>query len=183
MEKTLKMPGQIIDTLTIEKIEKQSQARRSKIQDEVLVMLETSQQRDTIQSYALNLAAVQGKAGIRLDVPDFLRGVFRMFEEHAAALRAQYGVVKRAIRFDDINGSLYMDVKLEDTDWHRITADEVRLVERNKKKKKKNLQGRTHLSASAAAQKKKILLLEDAKYPEVESDNEPYEDCSQDRQD
>ena len=116
LERNLSMPKNVIDGLTIEKNERQSQARRSKIQDEVLIMLETSQQRDTIQSYASNLAAVQGKAGIRLDVPNFLRGVFRMFVEHAAALHSQYGTVKRAVRFDDMKGSLFMDVKLEDTD-------------------------------------------------------------------
>ena len=71
----LKIPTAVIDGLVFEKVEKQSQTRRSKIQDEVLVMLESSQQRDVIQSYAPNLAPIQGQAGLRLDVPDFLRGL------------------------------------------------------------------------------------------------------------
>ena len=55
--KVLLMPADVVDRLTIEKIEKQSQTRRSKIQNEVLIMLEASKQRDVIQSYAANLAA------------------------------------------------------------------------------------------------------------------------------
>ena len=132
LRKCLCMPQDIIEGLTFEKVEKQSQSRRSKIQDEVLVMLETSQQRDVIQSYAANLAAVQSKAGMRLDIPDHLRGLFRLFETHAAALKAEFGAVKRAIRFDDINSSLYMDVKLEDTEWHRITDEEMRKIQEKK---------------------------------------------------
>ena len=176
MEKHLKISTEVLESLVIEKIVKQGQTRRSKIQDEVLILLETSQQRDIIQSYAFNLAAVQGKAGLRLDIPDFLRGTFRMFEEHAAALRTQYGVVKRAIRFDDIGGSLFMYIKLEDTEWHRVTAEEVNIACK-KRNKKKEQQRNTH--EEAAAQKKKILLDEGGSIPCVESDGESQEEFFQ----
>ena len=48
----LKMPAEVIDTLVFVKITKQCQARRSNINDEVLAVLQTSQQRDAIQSFA-----------------------------------------------------------------------------------------------------------------------------------
>lgn len=166
----LKMPTELIETLVFEEMTKQGQARRSKIKDEVLVRLQSSQQRDTIQSYASNLANVQGQAGIRLDIPDHLRGLFRLFEAYAAALREQYGGVKRAIRFDDIEGSLYMDVKLEETGWHRISAAEMREIESLRK-----MSTKPNASAGSAEEKSKILLYKKASqpsYPRVESDEE-----------
>ena len=103
--------------------------RRSKIKDKVLVRFSNSQERDVAQSYATNLADAGGEAGLRLEIPDYLRRLFRLYEAHAAALRAKYGDVRRAVRFDDINKSLYMDVKLESTDWHRISAEEMRSID------------------------------------------------------
>lgn len=171
----LDMPVEVVEGLTIEKIEKQSQARRSKIQAEVLVMLETSQQRDVIQPYVANLAKVQGKAGIRLDIPDYLRGLFCLYEAHAAALRAQYGSVKRAIRFDDSDHSLYMDVKLDDTKWHRISAGEMREIgEKNKARRIPTTSGIS--PAASTALRRKILLQDQSDptndYPHVESEDE-----------
>ena len=42
-----------------------------KVQKEVLVRFDNSQIRDTIHSYAPNLATAEGKAGLRLDIPVF----------------------------------------------------------------------------------------------------------------
>ena len=171
----LKMPEETINGLVFERIAKQVQSRRSKIKDEVVAILQTSHQRDTIQSYAFNLSAAQGLAGIRLDIPDHLRGLFRLFESHAAALRERYGAVKRAVRFDDVDRTMYMDVKLGDTDWHRVTAAEVREAD----VRRKGLAAATSKpsSGASAAEKKKILFLDDEQeqsYPQVESD---YEEC------
>ena len=79
LKNILKMPEPVIESLKFKRIEPVGQARRSKIQGEVILQLRTSHERDSIQSYASNLSAVQGKAGIRLDIPDFLRGIFRQF--------------------------------------------------------------------------------------------------------
>ena len=51
-----------------------------------------------------------GKGRIKTRYPSFLRGLFRLFESHGATLRAKYGVVKRSIRFDDVQMSLQIDV-------------------------------------------------------------------------
>ena len=169
----LKMPAELIDSLEFDKIEKQGQSRRSKIRDEVLIRLRTSQQRDSIQSYASNLASVQGQAGICLDIPDYLRGLFRLFEAHAAALRQEYGQVKRAVRFDDVERSLYMDVKLESTEWHRISGEDMREIEKTRKRTAKN---RPSVGATAE-QRSKILLYQstessEQELPRVESEEE-----------
>lgn len=138
-------------------------------------MLESSQQRDVIQSYATNLARLQGQAGMRLDIPDFLRGIFRLFESHAAALRTKYGSLKRAICFDDVDLSLYMDVKLEQTDWVRISTEEMRDINQRSKNTTSNALPAT---AASAADKRKVLMLREEltdvsrNYPHIESDNE-----------
>ena len=173
---TLKMPESMVESLRFEKIQPASQARRSKIQGEVILQLRTSQERDSIQSYASNLAAVQGQAGIRLDIPDFLRGIFRQFEMHAADLKAQYGSVKRAIRFDDVEQSLYMDVKLDSTDWHRITAKDMSRIHKMKKKTPSN----SSTGSRTEEERRKIFMLPDGQgdIPLVETDEEDFADAS-----
>ena len=166
----LKMPQEVIDGLLIERVYSVSQARRSKITDEVHVVLQTSHQRDAIQSYAANLAECNGKAGIRMDIPDHLRGLFRQFETHAINLKGKYGPIKRAIRFDDLDGSLYMDVKLQDSDWHRITAAEIRRI-------RPSTAGTN--TTKSTADKKRVLLQETSPTYHVASDDEEFYDSSQ----
>ena len=168
----LKMPTDIIDSLTIAKVTKLSQPRRSKIKEEVLVTLQSSHQRDTVQSFASNLAAAQGQAGMRMEVPDALRGLFRLFETHAVALKDQFGPIKRSIRFEDTDQSLYMDVKLDTTDWIRITADEMRDLAARKKKAAQ--QSISSGSQPETADKRRVLFLDPAsqQYPCVDSENE-----------
>ena len=121
----LKISDNVVDDFDFEQLKRLAQPRRSKIHKEVLVRFRNAQARDVAQSYALNLAESAGNAGLRLEVPDHLRGLFRRFETHGAALRNKYGSVKRAVRFDDENMSLTMDVKLENTQWHRLSAQDV----------------------------------------------------------
>ena len=129
-----------------------------------------------LQSYASNLASVQGKAGIRLEVPDFLRGLFRQYESHAATLRSKFGQVKRAIRFDDVEQSLYMDVKLDSTDWHRISASDIRKVHAAAKCNPRP----PRASAKDESERNKILLFEER--PEcyqVVSDEDEFSDAEE----
>ena len=151
----LLIPPQVSDAIFIEKTERVQQARRSKIGDELLVVFRNAQDRDVIQSYAPNLALAKGQAGLRLDVPDHLRGVFRQFEAHAAALRQTFGSVKRSIRLDDVSKSLIMDVKLENTAWHRLTAEDMSRLAKNKQFGR---QDSTRGSALAKMERQLILL-------------------------
>ena len=100
LKRYLKVPEVMADGVELEHFERLAQPRRSKVHKEVLVRFANSQTRDTIQSFATNLAGTKGVAGLRMEIPDHLRGLFRLFESHGAALRTKYGQVRRSIRFD-----------------------------------------------------------------------------------
>ena len=82
---------------------------------EVLVVFVDLEVRDIVTSYARNLAgrtAPDGSptAGLRLDVPVHLMGIFRLLENHGKALRDRYGPdFRRPIRFDDSARSLFLN--------------------------------------------------------------------------
>ena len=82
----------------------------------------------SVQSYAVNLQTLGGKAGIRMDVPEHLRGTFKLFEAHGGKLKEQNpGGLKRSIKYDDTTMSICMDVRLPNwTMWHRISANQMR---------------------------------------------------------
>ena len=90
--------------------------------DEVSVSFASVQDRDMIWSHAHNLANQvndEGKplAGVRLEIPDALNGVFRDLQWYGHHLRGTHGPgLKRQIKFDDTDKTLYMDVKLPDAD-------------------------------------------------------------------
>ena len=96
---------------------------------------------------------------------------------HAADLKTRYGSLKRAIRFDDVEQSLYMDVKLEDTDWHRITAKEMYKIHKLKKKAPATNRGSSKASDD---ERRKICLIPDGQgaVPIVETDEEDFADAS-----
>ena len=58
----------------------------SRIHNEVKVVFATSRERDLVQSYAVNLAKVKGREGIRMELPEHLHGLFEIFEGHGAIL-------------------------------------------------------------------------------------------------
>ena len=97
--------------------------RWSKIRNELIVTFAKREQRDTVKSYARELAAAKGTAGLRLEVPDHLKGHHKILEEHAYAMIELYGKeVKRNIKFDDRANDLMMDIRLPHSNkWHNIT--------------------------------------------------------------
>ena len=94
----LEVPGQVTKALNIVQIEKVEQARRSRVQNKVKVVFATSRERDLVQSYAANLAKQGGRAGIRMEVPEHLRGLFKLFEAHGASLRKKFPGLRRSIK-------------------------------------------------------------------------------------
>ena len=131
IETALNIPKQIVKSLNIEQVDKIEQGRRSKIYNEVKVVFATSRERDLVQSYASNLAKMDGKAGLRMDIPEHLRGLFKIFEAHGAGLRQRYPGLKRAIKYDDATQSLCMDVRMPERDrWHRVNEPEMREIAR-----------------------------------------------------
>lgn len=87
----------------------------------------SSRERDIVQSFASSLADFQGEAGLRMELPGHLHGLFKIFEAHRAGLRQQFPGLKRSIKYDDATQSLCMDVRMADRNkWHRISEVEMR---------------------------------------------------------
>ena len=65
-----------------------------------------------------------------MDVPENLRGTFKLFEAHGGKLKEQNpGGLKRSIKYDDTTMSICMDVRLSNrTRWHRISANQMREI-------------------------------------------------------
>ena len=98
--------------------------------DEVVVTFSSVQIRDMACSYSRNLfdhRSDQGAptAGVRKELPEYLIGVNRALLHHGAILRRQHGnSLRRNIKFDDSELSLYMDVCLPgDNNWLRVDFD------------------------------------------------------------
>lgn len=65
------------------------------------------------------------RAGLRLEIPDYLCGVFRVLERHAHQLKEKHAYFKRSIKYDDINLSLVLDYCCrEGGNWQRISYNE-----------------------------------------------------------
>ena len=122
-----------------------------KIKDEVLVVFGNASTRDMIFSYASNLARFRDepdRPGVRIDVPDQLKGVFGDLEKYGASLRRNLGPeLKRSIKFDDSNRSMYIDVLFPgDQNWTKITY-EVAKEEIQKQECESNLSARRRISS------------------------------------
>ena len=98
------------------------------LNSEALITFFCPRKRDLILSHAPNLATfvdIAGlpTAGIRLEIPPELDGTFRLLSRFGTRLRARHGVgTKRHIKFDDLEASLFINVKLPgDTAWSRVS--------------------------------------------------------------
>ena len=103
------------------------------MRDEVLIVFNSAETRDTVMMRANQLAGrvdASGAptAGIRLEVPPELVPTFRLLSRFGARLRARHGEgTKRHIKFDDFNASLYAVVKLPgDQSWTRVSPETAR---------------------------------------------------------
>lgn len=142
MENILEIPPLTTKSLNIERIDKLEQGRRSKIVNEVRVLFASSRERDIVQSFAANLAKSGGRAGIQMELPEHLRGLFKIFEAHSANLRRKFPGLKRSIKYDDSTQSLCMDVRLpERTKWHKISEVEMREIAQRQANKPAEVEG------------------------------------------
>lgn len=105
--------------------------RKNAIGDEVVISFDNITSRDIVSSYAPNLADYRrnngGKAaGIRLEIPDHLRGVFRTLDRHGHTLKDRHGVgLRRNIKYNDTDMTLVMDACLPDSsDWFRVSYED-----------------------------------------------------------
>ena len=98
--------------------------------DEVLVTFGDVDTRDRVCSYSRNLAQyVDGMnkptAGVRMYVPAHLGGVHKTLMQYGYKMKERYGSeFKRNIRFDDIEHSLCIDIKIPGSDsWMTVGYD------------------------------------------------------------
>ena len=147
------VPNAMAKGVSIDHIRPADQAKNSRITSEFVVEFGEVDSRDAIKSYSSGLAAAQGRAGLRLDVPPCLKGSFKILNEHGLSIMKIYGrEVKRNIRFDDRNEDLMMDIKLPTSpNWHNITIEQAR--EAKKMREQLDMQSirQTALSGGAAA--------------------------------
>ena len=137
----MRVPETFADEVNIDTIRQAvEQPARSKIRQEFIVTFADRESRDTVKSYARELAHFKGAAGLRLDIPDHLKGFHKVLEEHAYAMINLYGKdVKRNIKFDDRSENLMMDIRLPNSArWHNITVKQA--LEARKIKEEKDLQ-------------------------------------------
>ena len=108
------------------------------VQDEAIITFDSVQTRDIVASYASNLSTwrLNNKgvnAGLRLEVPDHLCGVFRVLERHAHNLKSQNPYFRRSIKYDDVELSLVLDYCTEiNGKWERVNYGDA--VERTRKR-------------------------------------------------
>ena len=72
-----------------------------------------------VYSHAKALAKHEGKAGVRLEIPQHLKPEFKLLKNHGNSIRTMYGPsVKRSIPFDYAECSLVLNMKLSpDVPW------------------------------------------------------------------
>ena len=118
----LKMPADQAEALQISGVIEAAPSRRGRIKNEIVVTFKTAADRDLVQSFAPNLKELQGKAGVRVDIPEHLQTTFKVLEEHANGIKGKYKeAVRRSIMFDDSSRCLMLDICLPNSsNWHRI---------------------------------------------------------------
>ena len=134
----LAVPREDIQDESVVEVRRVPGRRKNANINEVVVSFDTVQTRDSIASYAANLALWRGKdnttkASLRLEIPDFLCGVFRVLERHAHQLKAGQSFFKRSIKFDDVNQTLFLDYcTREGGQWQRIHYEEAASLTRGR---------------------------------------------------
>ena len=117
---------------------RKNNSRATRINNEVLVTFVDVATRDTVFSYASNLARFRSDPdppGIRLEYPSFLTGAFRTLERYGLLMKAKFGPqLKRSIKFDDSSMSLLIDVLIPgDSTWTKVSLELARdAVEKEK---------------------------------------------------
>ena len=100
---------------------------------EALVTFYCPRKRDVVVANSPNLSNLMDNgvptAGLRLEIPNELMSQFRLLTRFGTRLRARHGAgTKRHVKFDDIEGSLYMNIKLPgDESWSKVSVETARL--------------------------------------------------------
>lgn len=123
----LKITGSAYDGLGKMELKKERLAN-SRFPEEVIVIFETKEARDTVKAAGKNLGG-ETTAGMRLNVPGFLLDNYRILASIGYNIKESKRDVKRAIKFDDENLDLMLDIRV-DNEWRRISPSEARTAAR-----------------------------------------------------
>ena len=99
--------------------------RKPKYKDEVVVTFEEKATRDAVKAQAHRLANYRDEAGMRLHVPDHLQKVFRTLMNLSFELKKKHTELRRSVKFDEENLSMFMDIQLKSGgSWKRIGGEQ-----------------------------------------------------------
>ena len=104
---------------------KKPRETKGRNRDEFIVTFSSKIDRDAVRAAAPALANSREEAGMRLHVPDHLQKKFRALMNLSYDLKQKHPELRRNVKFDDDEQSLYLDIQLnKDADWNRIEADQ-----------------------------------------------------------
>lgn len=123
----LKFSADRIDLLGVIDVVK-GHGRQAIERREVLATFETRVERDCVKAAGINLAG-QVEAGLAIHVPGHLMDNLVALNGVGYGIKQKQKNVKRAIKFDDVNQDIYMDICI-DGHWKKITPRKARQVAR-----------------------------------------------------
>ena len=101
--------------------------RKAGNKDEVCVIFQSKDIRDAVKTKAHCLANFQGEAGMLLDIPDHLQKAFKAFMALAFDLKKKFPELKRSVKFDEDDLSLFMDFQTAtEAQWKRVHPEQAR---------------------------------------------------------
>ena len=120
-----------MDQTKIEQIQRstdQPPRADSRIKDEIVVTFLTAAARDLVLRSSSRLSKMRDAdgnptAGVRIHIPNKLRGIFNLLERYGHFMRQKHGKgTKTHIKFDESDLSLFTNIKLPgESEWARIT--------------------------------------------------------------
>ena len=110
--------------------------RQNDPDNQALVTFSSSRQRDEVKSAARNLT--DKDVGVQMDPPDHLRSHYQAFQALAYQLKLKNPLLKRNVKFCDLDQSLEMDFNVGDGTWRTIGIAEARDALRVAKSRKAN---------------------------------------------
>ena len=116
-------------SLTVKRAGTRNQPTRDRgktgeVRDEVLVVFESSRERDDVRSFARNLER-KGR-GMRLEIPDHLWPSFRVLQGLGYELKQKNPSLRRNVLFDDNNLDLKMDFSTDGENWKTVIPSEAK---------------------------------------------------------
>ena len=103
-----------------------AQTRLARERNEIIATFESRIERDCVKGAGINLAG-QSEVGMGIHVPGHLMDNLVALNGVGFGIKQRQKDVKRAIKFDDVNQDIYMDICI-DGQWKKITPTKARKV-------------------------------------------------------